>query len=184
MKGFKVYELDPASGPVQAYGRRDVFQICLVSGQSILHYPERSFALSGTCLFFGNPYLPYSSELISGAQLGYGCLFTAEFLREYCKQFEFLQQSPWFKVGGSPVLALRPEQSAYLTSLFQKMLAEQNSAYVYRDELLRDYVCLILLEGLRLQRLPRQRTFRCYCRPQDGAGTLDMVHLVRQMPRC
>ena len=37
MKGFKVYELDPASSPVQAYGRRDIFKIYLVSGQSILH---------------------------------------------------------------------------------------------------------------------------------------------------
>jgi AraC family transcriptional activator of pobA len=171
MKGFKVYELDPASSPVQAYGRRDIYKICLVSGQSILHYPERSFSLSGTCLLFGNPYLLCSTELISEAQGGYGCLFTEDFLREL-KQFEAIQQSPLFKIGGSPILALRPEQSAYLTTLFQKMLEEQDSAYVYRDELLRNYVHLILLEGLKLQRLSHRRTFRWYCRPPAGASAL------------
>jgi AraC family transcriptional activator of pobA len=171
MKGFKVHQLDTASGPVQAAGRRDVYKICLISGQSILHYPERSISLDGTYLFFGNPYLPYSSEAAPGAQTGYSCVFTEEFLRQD-DHFECLQQSPLFKVGSSPVLLLHEEQRVYLTTLFQHMLLAQASAYLYREELVRSYIQLILHESLRLQAPARKRLFPCYCRLPDAAGTL------------
>jgi hypothetical protein len=48
-----------------------------------------------------------------------------------------LQASPLFKIGGTPIFALNDEQKMLLLSTFQKMIAEQNSGYFFKDDLIR-----------------------------------------------
>ncbi|WP_317164754.1 helix-turn-helix domain-containing protein [Hymenobacter ginkgonis] len=64
---------------------------------------------------------------------------------------ESLQQSPLFKIGGTPVFKLNDEQAAYITGVFHKMLAEQNTDYLFRNDLIRTYIQLIIHEALRMQ---------------------------------
>jgi AraC family transcriptional regulator, transcriptional activator of pobA len=61
---------------------------------------------------------------------------------------ETLLHSPLFKIGGTPILTLDKEQKKSVTAIFQKMLAEQDSNYAYKDELIRNYVSLIIHEAL------------------------------------
>jgi AraC-like DNA-binding protein len=46
---------------------------------------------------------------------------------------------------------LNKEQKETITAIFQKMLTEQESAYAYKDELIRNYIQLIIHEALRMQ---------------------------------
>lgn len=64
---------------------------------------------------------------------------------------ESLQQSSFFKIGGTPVLKITEEQRQFLNTIFQKIIAEQESDYVYKDELIRNYISLIIHESLKLE---------------------------------
>ena len=149
LKGFKVYEIDSnASG--HNYSRKDFYKISVTSGKYIFHYADRSFETDETILFFGNPRIPYSCEIISPTNDGYACLFTEDFLK-LSDRSESLLQSPLFKIGGTPILKLNKVQKDSITNIFQKMIADQDSDYAYKDELIRNYINLITHEALKMQ---------------------------------
>ncbi|MEJ7664065.1 MAG: hypothetical protein WKG07_33320 [Hymenobacter sp.] len=62
-----------------------------------------------------------------------------------------LQGSPLFKIGGDPVFFLAEAQLATARYLFQQLLAEHDSEYLHKHELLRNYVNLLLHEALKMQ---------------------------------
>lgn len=64
-----------------------------------------------------------------------------------------MQNSPFFKIDGTPILQITEQQREFLNTLFQKMLEEQQTDYVYKDELIRNYINLIIHEALKLQPL-------------------------------
>ncbi len=149
LKGFKVYEVDSnASG--HNYSRKDFFKISLTSGKYIFHYADRSFETDETILFFGNPRVPYSCEIIRPSVDGYACLFSKDFLN-LSDRSESLLQSPLFKIGGTPILTLSKLQKKSIAAIFQKMNAEQESNYAFKDELMRNYIGLIIHEALKMQ---------------------------------
>ena len=148
LKGFRVYEIDSkASG--HNYSRKDFYKISLNTGKYIFHYADRSFETDETILFFGNPRIPYSCEVISQTN-GYACLFTEDFLK-LSERSESLLQSPLFKIDGTPILTLNKEQKDSIAAIFQKMIAEQDNDYAYKDELIRNYINLIIHEALKMQ---------------------------------
>lgn len=150
LKGFKVYGIDTAVSRVPTYSRRDFYKICLITGKTRIHYADRLLDLDGTFLFFANPHIPYASEVLTNRQTGYACLFTEAFLKSHDRS-ESLQQSPLFKIGGMPAFTLDTDQQAFIDTLFQKMLAEQDADYAYKDELIRTYINLIIHETLKLK---------------------------------
>ncbi|MCD7977565.1 MAG: hypothetical protein LUG51_10535 [Tannerellaceae bacterium] len=150
LKGFKAFQLEDDSNATRVYSRKDFYKICLTTGRSRIHYADRSFDAEGTILFFGNPHIPYSWETLSTTYVGYTCLFSEEFLKPTVRS-ESLQQSPFFKLGGTPILKITEEQRLFLNTLFQKMIDEQKSEYAYKDELIRNYINLIIHESLKLQ---------------------------------
>lgn len=150
LKGFNVFQIEADGSATKTYSRKDFYKICLTTGKSKIHYSDRSFEAEGTILFFGNPHVPYSWETLSTEYVGYTCLFSEEFWNTGPRA-ESLQQSPLFKLGGTPILEISEEQRSFLNKLFEKMITEQQSDYQYKDDLLRDYINLILHESLKLE---------------------------------
>ena len=148
LKGFKGYEVDSNTAG-HNYSRKDFYKISLTSGKYIFHYADRSFETDETILFFGNPHIPYSCEIIKPTPDGYACLFTEDFLK-LSERTESLLQSPLFKIGGTPILTLDKVQKKDISGIFQKMIAEQDSVYAYKDELIRNYLNLIIHEALKM----------------------------------
>ena len=176
MKGFKVYLIDTTTGLLAASGRRDLYRICLLTGPRQLQCADQEIAQDGTYLFVGNP--PGGGGLSSPAtqwrttgQTGYGCLFTEEFVQENSPAGSLM---PWTLLSGTHprIFLLGDAQAAYLTSLFQKMLTEQQSAYCYKHELLRSYLQLVLHEAARLRQPVSNRLFRYYSQRPEPAGAL------------
>ena len=149
LKGFNVFQIESDGNATRIYSRKDFYKICLTTGKSIIHYADKSFDAEGTVLFFGNPHIPYSWETISTSYVGYTCLFSEEFLKS--DRSESLQHSPLFKIGGTPILKITEQQREFLGTLFQKMIDEQQTSYVYKDDLIRNYINLIIHEALKLQ---------------------------------
>ncbi|HEX6430688.1 MAG TPA: helix-turn-helix domain-containing protein [Niastella sp.] len=150
LKGFTAFQIESDGSATRIYSRKDFYKICLTTGKSIIHYADRSFEAEGTVLFFGNPHIPYSWETISRSYVGYTCLFSEEFLKASDRS-ESLQQSPLFKIGGTPILNITEEQREYLNTIFRKMIDEQDSDYTYKDDLIRNYINLIIHEALKMQ---------------------------------
>jgi len=178
LKGFKVFQIESDSNATHIYSRKDFYKICLTSGKSIVHYADRSFEHEGTILFFGNPHIPYSWETISTKYAGYTCLFSEEFLKASDRS-ESLQQSPLFKIGGTPILRITEKQREFLNTIFQKMIDEQQTDYLYKDDLIRNYINLIIHEALKLE--PSEN----YDQPKNAASRITNVFLElleRQFP--
>lgn len=150
LKGFNVFAIEEDSNGTHIYSRKDFYKICLTTGTSKIHYADRSFEANGTVLFFGNPHIPYSWETLSTTYVGYTCLFSEDFLMA-SERTESLQQSLFFKIGGTPILNISIEQRQFLNSLFQRMIEEQTADYPFKDELIRNYINLIIHEALKLR---------------------------------
>jgi AraC-like DNA-binding protein len=87
--------------------------------------------------------------------VGYTCLFSEEFLK-LSDRSESLQNSPLFKFSGTPIFPISLQQRSFLNTIFQKMIEEQQTSYSYKDELIRNYIHLIIHEALKLE--PAQNT--------------------------
>ncbi|MEZ2443418.1 helix-turn-helix domain-containing protein [Chitinophaga sp. RCC_12] len=150
LKGFNAFQIENDSHATRFYSRKDFYKICLTTGKSIIHYADRSFHAEGTVLFFGNPHIPYSWETLSTTYVGYTCLFSEEFLN-VSERADILQQSPFFKIGGTPILTITDAQRIFLNTIFQKMIEEQQSSYIFKDDLIRNYINLIAHEAMKMQ---------------------------------
>src|SRR5205809_231266 len=126
LKGFNVFQIESDGAATRVYSRKDFYKICLTTGKSIIHYADRSFQEDGTVLFFGNPNIPYSWETLSTTYVGYTVLFSEEFFKAP-ERSESLQNSPLFKIGGTPILRINDEQRLFLNTIFQRMIEEQKS---------------------------------------------------------
>jgi AraC family transcriptional regulator, transcriptional activator of pobA len=150
LKGFNAFQIEADGAATRVYSRKDFFKICLTTGKSKIHYSDRSFEHEGTILFFGNPHIPYSWETISRTYVGYTCLFSEAFFK-VSERSESILQSPFFRLGGTPIFQISHEQREYLNDIFKKMILEQESTYAYKDELIRNYINLIIHEAMKLQ---------------------------------
>jgi AraC-like DNA-binding protein len=150
LQGFKAFQIEEDGAETRVYSRKEFYKICLTTGKSKIHYADKTYEQEGTILFFGNPHIPYSWETISTTYVGYTILFSEEFFKN-SERSESLQQSSFFKIGGTPVLKITEEQRTFLNTLFQKMITEQESDYVFKDELIRNYISLIIHESLKME---------------------------------
>jgi AraC family transcriptional activator of pobA len=150
LKGFNVFQIEEDSNGVREYSRKDFYKICLTTGESLINYADRSFLMKGTILFFANPNVPYSWQTISRSYVGYTCLFSEDFYKP-SDRTESLQQSPLFKIGGTPIFEITEEKREFLNGIFQNMMVEQNTTYAFKDDLIRNYINLIIHEALKLQ---------------------------------
>lgn len=178
LKGFNVFQIDRDSSATRMYSRKDFYKICLTTGRSIIHYADRSFEANDTVLFFGNPHIPYSWETVSTTYVGYTCLFSEDFLT-VSDRSESLQNSPLFKISGTPILTINPQQREFLNTIFQKMIEEQQTNYSYKDDLIRNYIHLIIHEALKLE------PSRNFDHPKNAASRIASIFLElleRQFP--
>jgi AraC-like DNA-binding protein len=179
LKGFKVYPFDcnPTSTRPN-YRRRDFYKICMIKGTSLIHYADISILMDGTYLFFSNPRVPYSIERLHTEESGHVCLFTEDFLNDG-RRSESLQESPLFKLGIKPVFSLNEAQELSINNIFEKMLAEQETDYLYKNEVIRNYIDLIIHEALRMH--PEENVIR-HQNASSRITSLFLELLERQFP--
>lgn len=150
LKGFNVFQIEADASATKIYSRKDFYKVCLTTGKSKIHYANRAFEQEGTILFFGNPHIPYSWETLSTEYIGYTCLFSEEFIK-LSDRSDNLLQSPFFQFDGTPVLQITEEQRLFLNGMFKKMMEEQDSDYEHKDDVIRNYIQLIIHEALKMQ---------------------------------
>jgi len=138
-----------------AFSRRDFYKISLIIGDGILHYSDKQIQINGKALLFTNPNVPYSWESTSPKPNGYFCLFTENFIHH---RNETLRESLLWKINENPVIHIDDEQEETLKDIFSKMIKEMDGDYIYKYDLLRNYVQLIAHEALKV--LPKGNIFK------------------------
>ena len=146
---FRLEEcIAPGGRPVQ-YSRRDFYKITLIRGRNAYHYADKSIEIDGPTLVFFNPQVPYTWQPLSGDASGFFCIFREEFFVNQAGSS--LIDLPLFKPGGKPAYILNAAQDGEVSALFEKMLAEINSDYALKYDLLRNYVSELIHYALKLR---------------------------------
>ncbi|MES2486304.1 MAG: AraC family transcriptional regulator, partial [Bacteroidota bacterium] len=136
---FNVFRLeDCLDGSPVRYARRDYYKITLIRGNNRYHYADKSIEVDGITLNFFNPNVPYTWESIDGSATGYFCIFTPTFFTE--KSRTALADLPMFAIGAKPSYVLDEAREQAIVAIFNKMLAEIDSDYAYKYDLLHSYL--------------------------------------------
>lgn len=143
------YKADPNHMP---YNRRAYYKISVVQGRNIAEYADRVINIEKNALLFATPKIPYHWIPQDADQKGYFCIFTDEFLMQ-SKSGVVLDDLPIFRPGGYPVFQLTDDEADEIASLFKKMQKEIASNYLYKYDLIRNFVLEVIHYGQKLQPL-------------------------------
>lgn len=175
---FTVYERKEFARKTVPYNRRDFYKISLTLSTGTLYYADKAVSIDRPALIFSNPRVPYAWEGICESQEGFFCLFSEDFLKGNNRDLN-LQDTPLFKIGSDPVFFVDAAQLIYISGIFQNMLREFESDYMYKLDLLRNHLNLLLHEALKMQ--PSVNYFK----PQNAlvrVASLFLELLERQFP--
>lgn len=147
---FRAFKIENLDNYKPSFSRKGVYRICFVKGQSRFYFSDKIVDADGVCLFFGNINTPYSWEIVSKEQSGYGCLFTESFLRgtEYS---ESIQSHSIFNAWNVPVYKLTDEKKiAEIEFVFSRIIEENSGEYVNRNGMIRSFISILLHEALKM----------------------------------
>ena len=139
-----------------SYTRRDFYKISLARGKNVFHYADKSLEVDGTALIFFNPQVPYTVESLSSEKSGFFCIFKEAFFTESLRNS--ITNLPMFKIGGKPAYILNEEQDKQISDIFTRMIDEINSDYIYKYDLLRNYVTEMIHGAMKIE--PSEKLFQ------------------------
>ena len=153
---FNVFNIEEVHAKIKKnprlmpYNRRAYYKISLIRGRSKAEYADKVIDIEKSALLFATPKIPYHWIPQEEGLSGYFCIFTADFLIQN-KSGVVLDELPIFRPGGYPVFLLTDENVEELMYIFRKMAKEIASDYVYKYDLLRNYVLELIHYGQKLQ---------------------------------
>ena len=146
---FKAFQIENLCSYIPSFGRKDLYRICLVTGESRVYFADQTVDMSGTSLFFGNINTPYSWKLLSEQQYGYSCVFTEDFLNG-AEYFDNVGSLSVFNIGNTPVYELKDEsQIANVEFIFKRILEESSGDYAKRKEMIGSFISILVHEALK-----------------------------------
>lgn len=178
MGHFNVFNFEPfkeiTSKPVSC-NNRDYFKITLLVGESTVGYANKAIKLK-QALAFSNPKTPHNWEYAEEIHTGYFCIFDESFFDHYGD----LSQYTLFQSNENQVVALNEEQVELVSQIYEKMLAEINSDYVHKYDVLRTMVYEIIHFALKIQ--PSNNLLKLPLNSSQRIATLFLELLERQFP--
>jgi len=149
---FNVFKMEecymPGRPPIQ-YSRRDFYKITLMRGRHLYHYGDKTLEVNGSTLLFFNPNVPYTFERLTEDDGGYFCIFKEAFFSGHIRGN--LKDLPMYSPQGKPAYVLTPQQDAAFEQIFKKMVDELSSSYVFKYDLIRNYISEMIHGALKLQ---------------------------------
>src|SRR6516225_6491499 len=138
----EVFAKTKSGGPMP-YNRRAYYKISIINGRNKAEYADKVFEIDTHALLFASPRIPYHWLPQDDQQQGYFCIFTEDFLVS-TKSGVVLDDLPIFRAGGYPIFQVSEEDAAEITAIFAKMYREISSDYIYKYDLLRNYVLEVI----------------------------------------
>jgi AraC family transcriptional regulator, transcriptional activator of pobA len=136
--------------PAMPYDRRAYYKISLIRGKNRVEYADKVIEIEKNALLFATPKIPYNYVPMDKEQSGHFCVFTAEFITKNKIGID-LDELPIFKVDGYPVFQLSDEEANNIDLVFAKIHKEIGSEYIYKYDLIRNFVAEMIHFGQKLQ---------------------------------
>jgi AraC family transcriptional activator of pobA len=137
---------------VGVYSRKDFYKITLTTGPGTYLCDDQRFKLAADerALVFTNTQVPYTWEVPDTAVCrGYCCVFTEDFLPDHTHARP--AEWPVFAPDQPAFFRLSEAQHASFGRLFEQMLAEQESNYAHKYDLLYHYLMACIHSALKLR---------------------------------
>jgi AraC-like DNA-binding protein len=134
------------------YNRRTYYKISLIKGRNRVEYADKALDIEDHAVLFATPKIPYRYTPVDRDQGGHFCVFTSDFMPKARTGFE-LDKLPIFSPQSDFVFQITPEQYNDINLIFTKMHSEIKSDYVYKYDLLRNYVLELIHYGQKLKPL-------------------------------
>jgi hypothetical protein len=148
-QNVRVFRMDSEEYKTVSYNRRDYYKISFVTeGTGLMHFGDIPVVVDRPFLLYFNPLMNYAWTPTSETHSGYTCLFRKDFLNSFSQQ-SGLSHSPLFSIGGVPAFAPNQTAQQELIMLFDKMIAEFKSGYAFKEDLLKNYIHLLLHESVK-----------------------------------
>ena len=167
---INVFERASCKGSVP-YSRRDYYKVTLVLGEGRLDYADKSIYIDRPALMFSNPMIPYNWQGTTERQEGWFCIFNDSFVKQHD---ELLTGLPMFRLEHDKVYFPDEAVVREIADLFRKMMIENENNYQYKQDVLRNYLHLIVHCALKMQPATN------YERPQNAASRITSLFLELQ----
>lgn len=132
------------------YNRRKYYKISFIKGRNRAEYADKVISIRKNALLFATPKVPYHWIPEDPNQSGSFCVFTEDFFIKD-KSYYNLEDLPIFQPGGVPVFEIDDELAKEIETLFEKIKKEIDSDYVFKYDLIRNYVLELIHYGQKLQ---------------------------------
>jgi len=132
------------------YNRRKYYKISLIRGHNRAEYADKIIAIKKNALLFATPKVPYHWVPEDPEQSGSFCVFTEDFFFKAQSRFS-LEDLPIFQPGNIPLFEIDDNLADEIEILFTKIKQEIASDYIFKYDLIRNYVLELIHYGQKLQ---------------------------------
>lgn len=132
------------------YNRRKYYKISLIRGKNRAEYADKIISIEKNALLFATPKVPYHYVPEDENQAGTFCVFTEDFFLQN-RTNSSLQNLPIFQPGNIPIFEIDDSLANEIQLLFNKMKNEIESDYIFKYDLIRNYVVELIHYGQKLQ---------------------------------
>ncbi|RXM50465.1 MULTISPECIES: helix-turn-helix domain-containing protein [unclassified Chryseobacterium] len=132
------------------YNRRKYYKISLIRGKNRAEYADKIISIEENALLFATPKVPYHWVPEDAQQSGSFCVFTEDFFVKETS-YNTLENLPIFQPGAVPVFEIDNDLADEIELLFKKIKKEIDSDYIFKYDLIRNYVWELIHYGQKLQ---------------------------------
>ncbi|AKK75045.1 transcriptional regulator [Chryseobacterium gallinarum] len=132
------------------YNRRKYYKISFIKGKNRAEYADKVISIQQNALLFATPKVPYHWIPEDPQQSGSFCVFTEDFFIKD-KSYNSLEDLPIFQPGNVPVFEIDDALAEEIEILFTKIKKEIDSDYIFKYDLIRNYVLELIHYGQKLQ---------------------------------
>lgn len=132
------------------YNRRKYYKISLIRGKNRAEYADKTISIEKNALLFATPKVPYHWIPEDAQQSGSFCVFTEDFFMKEAS-YSVLDNLLIFQPGAVPVFEIEDELADEIELLFKKIKKEISSDYIFKYDLIRNYVWELIHYGQKLQ---------------------------------
>jgi AraC family transcriptional regulator, transcriptional activator of pobA len=132
------------------YNRRTYYKISLIKGKNKVEYADREIEIKEFAILFATPRIPYKYTPQDTNQAGHFCVFTDDFITKSNSGI-VVDELPIFQPHSDFIYEINEKQFNQFESIFEKMHAEIATDYVYKYDLLRNYLLEIIHQGQKLK---------------------------------
>mgnify|MGYP006178229583 CR=1 FL=1 len=143
------------------YNRRKYYKISLIRGRNRAEYADKIIQIKNNALLFATPKVPYHWIPEDTNQSGSFCVFTEDFFIKD-KSYNTLEDLPIFQPGNIPLFEIDDTLANEIEQLFRKIKKEIDSDYIFKYDLIRNYVLELIHYGQKLQPASKLSTSNDY----------------------